>query len=98
MTEVCINPKDRARKMQSFILQRITGRQSEIATALGVSESTISRMKGDQLELFCSLLAHAGIKAVPQELKCYDARQIDALFVLARSQMNRAETADEVLT
>lgn len=97
MPPVNTDPAFRARKMHSLILQRIHGSQSAIAAAMGVSESAISRFKGEQLEMFCRVLAHAGIKAVPAELKCYDPRELDALFVLARGQFDRAQSVDDVL-
>ena len=57
---------ERARKSQSVILRAMQepGRQTAAATCMGVSESTVSRMKSEQLEQFCLLLAHLGLKVV----------------------------------
>lgn len=37
---------------------------------MGVSESTISRIKSEQLDKVTLLLAHLGLKVVPTEYKC----------------------------
>lgn len=83
--------------MLSFVLQRLDGRQSEIAAAMGVSESTVSRFKNEELQKLCRVLAHGGMKITPAEFKCYDPKQIDALFTLAKGQFDRAENVDDVL-
>lgn len=85
--------------MHAFVLQQISAvKQAAIATSMGVSEATISRLKNEHLELFARVLARAGLKLVPSEYKCYDPRQIDALFLLAREQFNRAKSVDDVLS
>lgn len=43
------------------------------------------------------LVAQLGLKVVPIEMKCYAPREIDAMFVLAKANMNRAESVDDVL-
>ena len=37
---------------------------------MGVSESTVSRIKNERLEECLRLLAHLGLKVVPAEFKC----------------------------
>ena len=98
MSSVHRTPDETARKSVSLVLQRLApdGTQRNVAQAWGVSESTVSRLK-DQIEPVLKLCAQLGIKCVPVEMKCYSARELDAMFVLAKANMNRADTVDDVL-
>lgn len=89
---------ERARKMACTVLQRLQepGRQVSIATAMGVSESTVSRLKNEHLEPLCELLAHAGLKIVPVEVKCFPAEKVDALLTLAKAHLASIENADSL--
>lgn len=53
-----------ARKSFAKILQQLqeVGSQQKAAKVLGVSESTVSRMKTEQAEHFCLLLASLGLR------------------------------------
>jgi len=73
------------------------GRQVAIATAMGVSESTVSRLKNDQLDQFCLLLAHAGLKVVPIEMQCFPADKVQALLTLARDHLATIEHPDQLV-
>jgi hypothetical protein len=99
MTAVSPTPIERARKATSVILRAMQdpGRQVAIATAMGVSESTVSRMKNDQLEQFCLLLAHAGLKVVPIEMQCFPADKVQALLTLARDHLAAIERPDQLV-
>lgn len=79
-------PPERARKMASLVLQRLQepGRAVAIATAMGTSEATVSRLKNDHLEPLCKLLAHAGLKIVPADLRCIDPIELEAYLMLAK--------------
>jgi len=46
------------------------GKASSVATAMGVSDSTISRIKTERMEEVLVVLAHLGLKVVPAEYKC----------------------------
>lgn len=98
MTAALATPEERARKATSIVLQRLSpdGTQRNLAQVLGVSEATVSRMK-EHVEPTMRLLAQLGLKIVPIEMKCYAPREIDAMFILAKANMNRAETVDDVL-
>ena len=48
------------------------GKAASTAVAMGVSDSTISRIKTERLEEVLVFLAHLGLKVVPQEFKCVD--------------------------
>lgn len=85
--------------MTSIVLQRLQepGRAVAIAAAMGVSESTVSRLKNEHLESLCELLAHAGMKLVPVETKCFPAEKIEALLTLAKAHLAEIETADDIV-
>lgn len=85
--------------MTSTVLQRLQepGRAVAIASAMGVSESTVSRLKNEHLESLCELLAHAGLKIVPVEVKCFPAEKIAALLTLAKAHLDSIESADEMI-
>lgn len=89
---------ERARKAISLVLQRLApdGTQRNIAQVWGVSESSVSRTK-EHLEQVMRLVAQLGLKVVPAEMKCYSPRELDAMFVLAKANMNRADSVDDVL-
>ena len=82
--------------MVSIVLQRLAspGRQVAVATSMGVSESTISRLKNDHLEPLCALLAHAGLKIVPVEMQCFPAEKVSALLVFAKAHLENLETKE----
>ena len=97
METVDTSPDVRARKLHSMLLQAFTGRQRELATVLGVSDATISRMKNEHLPLFCKMLSHSGLKCVPQGLKCMDPDQADAMFTMFQRSVSRAKSWEEIL-
>lgn len=74
MPSVSSPPPERARKTVQLVLQRLQepGMGIALATSMGVSESTISRIKSERLEEVAQLLAHLGLKVVPAEFKCVD--------------------------
>lgn len=66
--------------------------QAHAASCMGVSESTVSRMKDQELEKLSGLLAACGLKVVPIDMHCYPEAEIEALRVLARrSDILRAD-------
>lgn len=69
------DPKERARKGYSLVLRELAdpGRQSGIAAAMGVSESTVSRIKSERLEEAITLLSYLGLKVVPADFRCVSA-------------------------
>ena len=72
MIEVSCTPAERARKTVQLVLQRLQepGTGVALAAAMGVSESTISRLKTERLDEIALLLDHLGLKVVPMEFKC----------------------------
>lgn len=71
----------RARANEKLLLQSLAARsQVRVAELMGVSESTVSRI--DKAGI-AALLAACGLKAVPQEMQCFDPDYIHSLKVLA---------------
>lgn len=88
-------PTERARKAHVTILRALQepGRQVALATAMGISESTVSRFKSDQLEQLCTLLAHLGLKVVPTEYQCVDQKTFAAFQILWERAMSQTSAA-----
>lgn len=72
MPQLSDSPAEKSRKLRASVLQAVQrdGKQHAIAAAMGVSDSTISRLVNDHLDNFAALLAHAGLKVVPVEFTC----------------------------
>jgi hypothetical protein len=98
MSAVSPTPAERARKSAVTILRALQepGRQVAIATAAGVSESTISRFKSEQIDQFSLFLAHAGLKVVPTEMQCFHPDKIQALLTLAKDHLRAIERPEQL--
>lgn len=72
------------------------GTQVALASDIGVSESTISRFKNEQLETFCSVIAHLGLKVVPAEMRCFSTDEIQALLVFSKAHLQTISRADQL--
>lgn len=74
MTALLKTPAEIARKGVQRALQSLQepGKASAVAASMGVSDSTISRLKTERMEEVILLLAHLGLKVVPTEFKCVD--------------------------
>lgn len=84
MESVNLSPFDRARKNESLILQTLaTVGQNELARAMAVHESTVSRMKDGGIATFAAALAHLGLKVVPTGMQCFEPGYVAALKTLA---------------
>lgn len=80
-----VSPQERARKNERVILQALAERgQSEVARAMAVAESTVSRFKDGGISQAASLLAHCGLKVVPSGVQCFDPAYVEALRELAK--------------
>jgi len=76
---------ERARKNESVILQALAARgQDNVAREIGVSESTISRFKAQEIARLSQLLAVCGLKVVPEHLRCYPEEHIEHLQYFAQ--------------
>jgi hypothetical protein len=92
MTQDSITPTERARKGISLVLQHLqpAGKAGAIAAAMGVSDSTISRIKTERLDEVVLLLAHLGLKIVPTTYRCVDAETYHFLTRTHERVMHRA--------
>ena len=72
MAESSGGASERARKTVQLVLQRLQepGTGVAVAAAMGVSESTVSRLKTTHLEEMELMLATLGLKVVPAEFRC----------------------------
>jgi hypothetical protein len=89
MAELSLTPAERARKSHAKVLQAMQdpGTARNVAQVLGVSESTVSRIKSEKLEDAITLLCHLGFKVVPVGMRCYPEEYVQALHTMAKMQM-----------
>jgi DNA-binding XRE family transcriptional regulator len=88
-------PAERAKKGMSLVLKRMAeGTQAALAVSMGVSESTVNRIKTERLEEVLLLLAHLGLKTVPTDFKCVDRESYD---FLVRSHTRVMEKAPQLI-
>lgn len=86
MPEFCAELSPESRKILSLLLQALLRtRQVNVASALDVSEATVSRMKESELPKIAKLIDALGLKVVPKHMVVMDQRQIDALLHLAQT-------------
>lgn len=87
----------RARKSYSYLMQKLASVGNlAVAEAIGVDESTISRMKPEKFQEFARILAVLDLKVVPNEMKCFDEKEIGAILQLARSRMVDIESVEQL--
>jgi len=99
MSSALTPASERARKTLTTILQGLQepGRAVSLASVIGVSEPTLSRLKNDHLPTLCELLAHMGLKVVPVERVCVDAETYRALCHIATKAMGKPEIAERIV-
>lgn len=98
MTAVSNTPPERARKAYLTVLQRLQepGTATAVAAAMGVSESTVSRLKNEQMEVLCGMLAHLGLKVVPVEMQCFPPDRVQALLTLSKAHLESIQQAEQL--
>ena len=69
-----MSPAERARKNETVLLN---------ALGMGVNESTVSRLKDGGIAQAAALMAHCGLKCVPEGMQCFDPAYVEALKTLA---------------
>jgi hypothetical protein len=96
MAEASVLPAATARKGVTLAMHALqeAGKAGAVAVAMGVSDSTISRIKTERLEECLLMLAHLGIKAVPTSFKCVDRESYD---FLVRSHTRVMEKAPQLI-
>lgn len=83
-------PSARARKIAALVLRHVhDGKQAAIAAAIGCNDSTVSRLLSDHLDKLSQVLAHAGLKVVPEHYRCVDPEVARAVEVLHERAMQR---------
>lgn len=72
MTASSPSPTERARKGVQLALRALQepGTAAALAVAMGMSDSTISRIKTERLEEVLLMLGHLGLKVVPASYRC----------------------------
>ena len=86
-----MSPPERARKNESTILQAMAAMgQAELAKAMAVHESTVSRFKESGIGTFSTALAYLGLKCVPVGMACFDPTYVEALKTLAEVGIRQA--------
>jgi hemoglobin-like flavoprotein len=90
MATAYVEPSARARKITSTVMQHVhADRQTAIAAAIGVHESTVSRLLSDHLDKLAQVLAHAGLKVVPEAYRCVDPEVARAIEIIHDKAMQR---------
>lgn len=84
-------PTERARKGMQLALRALQepGKAGALAVSMGLSDSTVSRIKTERLEEVLLFLAYLGIKAVPSEYQCVDPKTFAAFEVLYAKAMSQ---------
>lgn len=79
------------RNLQAILQALASAGAAPVATATGVDETTVGRWRDKDIPRFCLMLAVLGIKCVPAAMKCYRPDAIEAIFTLARIQVENAD-------
>ncbi|MBX9609719.1 MAG: lambda phage CII family protein [Gammaproteobacteria bacterium] len=89
--------RSRGRKNFQAILKRLTSRTArQTAEALGIDESTLSRIRSDgRLEQLAELLAVLGLKCVDESKTCYAPDEIARLHYYAVRGVQLPPLADD---
>lgn len=87
-----------SRKIEAVILQKLASvGQARVAEALGISESTVSRLKDGDISRFSKILAEIGLKAVPVSYRCYKPDYIEFLLQAARIGVRSLQSAEDLI-
>lgn len=98
MSEASSNIIDRSRKNERVVLNALAELgQANIADAINMSESTVSRLKDGQITVLASVLAACDLKIVPAKYKCLDPDKAQAMVTLYEAAMERIPNAVELL-
>ncbi|MFU6376396.1 CII family transcriptional regulator [Metapseudomonas otitidis] len=74
----------RAREFEAlFLHQLVSVGQKTIASAIDVSESTVSRWKEGEIERWCKVIAHLGLQLVPTSAVLVNGDYLRSLETLA---------------
>lgn len=92
MSELSPTATERARKGMQLALRALQepGKAGALAIAMGISDSTVSRIKTERLEEVLLFLAHLGIKCVPSDFRCVSSETYQFLTSAHQRVMARA--------
>ena len=92
MPPVSRTPAETTRKGVQLAFQALQepGKAGALAVAMGVSDSTVSRIKTERLEEAVLFLAHLGLKVVPTDYRCVDPAAYAFLTSTHQRVMQRA--------
>lgn len=76
--------------MTSILKAMASVGQSKVAELIGVSPTTVSRLKDDDLERLAAILAACNLVAHPRSFKSVDPDRLRALTVLAREALDQS--------
>lgn len=73
--------------------------QNDVANAIGVDASTVSRFMSDEKDLLRAYLLTAalGLKIVPAEMQCFPPRKVQLLLELARDHLTQLENVEQLM-
>ncbi|MBD8493852.1 transcriptional regulator [Pseudomonas syringae] len=87
----------RARKNMAVLMQRLASiGNGPVALAVGCDEATISRMKPEKFQQFSEILAVLDLKIVPTDMRCFNQRDIEAIFHQAKRWMEHVQHVDQL--
>lgn len=87
-----------ARKNERAVLHALARiSQTRVAESMGVSDSTITRLKDGGIEQAALLLAACGLKVVPTGMRCFREDKVHALLTLARDHLAQMHGPDQLV-
>ena len=90
MAELSISSDGIARETLAFILQSLSAKgQGAVAQVMGISDSSISRWKADEIPVMARFLTALDLKVIPNDYVCVDPEYLRSLRTLARAGLER---------
>lgn len=79
-----------ANNMYSLILRKLQdgATQNEIANNLGIDPGNFSKLKNNQMEIFCQFLDTVNLKIVPKDAVLVNPEKLNALLFLFSGAIN----------
>lgn len=93
------DPAESARKIEAAVCKALQapGMGVAVAASMGVSESTVSRLKNDHLGTFAGLLARLGLKVVPADRVCVDREMYRSMANIAAKALRDEQIAQRLI-
>ncbi len=88
MAELSIASDGKARESLAFIFQSLAAKgQGAVAQLMGISDSSMSRWKSDEIPVMAKFIAGLDLKIVPDAFVCVDPEYLRSLRTLARREL-----------